>query len=216
MPVLLRSQLDRSRTSSRATAIRTTSQSVLRPTSADNQSTSHVNATNGSATENRRNSCQSNASISRRTVVSVIDYGNSKATSMHRSKHRRLSKNATLFHQIKFCYRQLHLNYLIPLLIIMLYMVIGAALFLWIEAPADLQKKQSEYENYVHERELLLKRLEEIYTDRAATKRRQRRLFLEEAIDYFHERVDLSFPNTTDWSLTTALYYSGTVFTTIG
>uniref|UniRef100_A0A914S535 Potassium channel domain-containing protein n=1 Tax=Parascaris equorum TaxID=6256 RepID=A0A914S535_PAREQ len=107
-------------------------------------------------------------------------------------------------------------NDLLPLVFMMLYMVIGAVLFLWIEGPADLHRRSIDFAYYERERELFLKRMEEIYRDRAAAEPLQRRLFLEEAIDYFHQQISVTFTNQTDWSLTTALYYSGTVFTTIG
>lgn len=98
----------------------------------------------------------------------------------------------------------------------MFYMFLGALLFLWVEGASDRAQKLHQYRLYFHEKELFLKRIEEIFSDEASRKSKQRRLFFEEAIDYFHQQIDVSFSNHSDWSLTTALYYSGTLFTTIG
>ncbi|MFH4975314.1 hypothetical protein AB6A40_002023 [Gnathostoma spinigerum] len=128
-----------------------------------------------------------------------------------RTKHKE-----NIFTNVRDIYRKLHMNYLLPLVFIALYMLFGALIFYWLEGPADKEKRRIEYEKYSHERALLLKRMDEIYLDEAAQQLLVRHKFIEEAVDYFHTKIDVAFPADSDWSFVTALYYSGTIFTTIG
>ncbi|KHN78722.1 TWiK family of potassium channels protein 12 [Toxocara canis] len=201
MPVLLRSQLNRARES--RTNMTKRPSDLLRIPSHDTQPRSHTS----SSAALRRDSNQSTTNVSRRTVVSVIEFPELELPP---------PRKKGLLGKLKSGYHRLHLNYLLPLVFMMVYMVLGALLFLWLEGPADSSRRALEFGSYQRERELLLKRMDEIYKDRAAAKPAQRRLFLEEAVDYFHEQINVTFSNQTDWSITTALYYSGTVFTTIG
>ncbi|VDN04227.1 unnamed protein product [Thelazia callipaeda] len=122
----------------------------------------------------------------------------------------------TWLKRAKRIYRSLHLNSLLWLAFMMIYMFFGALLFLWLEQASDEARKLQQYKFFTLERELFLKRIDEIYKDEASRQFNRRRKFIEEAIDYLHQRIGVSFSNHSDWSLTTALYYSGTVFTTIG
>lgn len=117
------------------------------------------------------------------------------------------------FKQIKRSYKFLHLNYLFSLAFMMIYMFLGALLFLWLEGDSDQARKLHEYKFYIHERELFFEQLDKIYDAEAS---QQRNVLLKKAIDYLHQQIGVSFSNRSEWSLTTALYYSGTVLTTIG
>ncbi|VDN24817.1 unnamed protein product [Gongylonema pulchrum] len=128
----------------------------------------------------------------------------------------RRSASDSYFKRVRLFYKRFHLNYLFPLVFMMLYMFIGALLFLWLESDSDRTQKLHHHRQYFYERELLFKRIEHVFSDKASRKPRQRRLFIQRALEYFHQRINISFSNQSDWSFTTALYYSGTVFTTIG
>lgn len=119
----------------------------------------------------------------------------------------------TRLKRIKRSYKLLHLNYLFSLAFMIIYMFFGALLFLWLEGPSDEARKLHEYKFYIHERELFLKQLDEIYDVEAS---QHRKFLLKKAIDYLHRQIGVSFSNRSEWSLTTALYYSGTILTTIG
>ncbi|EFO20224.2 hypothetical protein LOAG_08269 [Loa loa] len=123
------------------------------------------------------------------------------------------SVSDTWLKRIKRFYKSLHLNYLFSLAFMMFYMFLGALLFLWLEGASDQARKLHEYKFYIHEREHFLKQLDEIYNVNAS---KQRKLMLKEAVDYLHRQIGVSFNNRSEWSLTTALYYSGTILTTIG
>ncbi|CAG9540694.1 unnamed protein product [Cercopithifilaria johnstoni] len=114
---------------------------------------------------------------------------------------------------IKRPYKYLHLNYLFSLAFMMIYMFLGALLFLWLEGASDQARKLHEYKFYIRQRELFLEQLDEIYHVEAS---QQRKILLKKAIDYLHRQIGVSFSNRSEWSLTTAMYYSGTVLTTIG
>uniref|UniRef100_A0A1I8A7W0 Ion channel n=1 Tax=Steinernema glaseri TaxID=37863 RepID=A0A1I8A7W0_9BILA len=116
----------------------------------------------------------------------------------------------------KKLYRKYHIKYLFPLVFIMVYMFVGAIVFLWLEGSADERRKLEKYETYIREKELLLKRMEEIVSDRAAENAEQRRTFLEVAVDHFHRQLGLEFNVKPTWDFATAMYFSGTLVTTIG
>lgn len=58
------------------------------------------------------------------------------------------------------------------------------------------------------ERRRLIKRLEEILIDKAILNQR-RRSFVEEALDHFHSQLNIPILELPQWSLSTAMYYSG-------
>ncbi|VDM74099.1 unnamed protein product, partial [Strongylus vulgaris] len=58
--------------------------------------------------------------------------------------------------------------------------------------------------------------MDEILTDRAARRREVRRKFIDDAIEYYEDQIGFSISNESQWNLMSAMYYSGTLFTTIG
>jgi hypothetical protein len=60
------------------------------------------------------------------------------------------------------------------------------------------------------------KRIAEIMIDNAAKRPETRKRFVEEAIEHFLKQLDIDPTIEPEWTLTTAMYFSGTIFTTIG
>lgn len=58
--------------------------------------------------------------------------------------------------------------------------------------------------------------MEEILRDRAAQRPVVRRKFILEAIDHFLSQMNVEITLEPTWTLWTALYFAGTLFTTIG
>ncbi|KAJ1374311.1 hypothetical protein KIN20_036977 [Parelaphostrongylus tenuis] len=58
--------------------------------------------------------------------------------------------------------------------------------------------------------------MDEIFLDQAAKRKEVRRRFIDDAVDNFEKQVGFSIRNESQWSLMSAMYYSGTLFTTIG
>ncbi|KAK0398828.1 hypothetical protein QR680_002770 [Steinernema hermaphroditum] len=156
---------------------------------------------------------------SKRTFHSMNTVG-SAGTVIHRGgssvPQAPLTAKQKLRKVFKRLYRRYHIKYLFPLIFIMIYMFVGAIVFLWLEGSADERRKAEKYDTYVREKELLLKRMEEIVSDRAADNVDQRRKFLEVAVDHFHTQVDVDFSVQHTWDFATAMYFSGTLVTTIG
>jgi hypothetical protein len=118
----------------------------------------------------------------------------------------------------KRLYKLLNLKLLIPLLVVMIYMVFGAVLFHWIEYGDDQRRKEAAYELYIHERRLLIKRMKEIVVDRPPNKSNLDRLdgWIDEAVDNYETNINVHFNNQSQWDFLSAMYYAGTVYTTIG
>ncbi|EYB93938.1 hypothetical protein Y032_0177g591 [Ancylostoma ceylanicum] len=116
----------------------------------------------------------------------------------------------------RILYKRYHIKYLFPLVFIMFYMVIGSVIFYFLESSTDQNAKDEQYRIYIRERELLRRRMDEILTDRAARRRDVRRKFIDDAVEYFQEQIGFSVSNESQWNLMSAMYYSGTLFTTIG
>ncbi|KAF8375541.1 twk-8 [Pristionchus pacificus] len=113
-------------------------------------------------------------------------------------------------------YKRLQVNHLIPLLVILIYMFVGAVLFLWLEGGDDPDVIGGHHP-HADERKILLKRLEEIVEDRSARRRSARRKYLSDALDHYEKETGL-LPLNSDqkWTLPSSMYFAGTLFTTIG
>ncbi|VDK57433.1 unnamed protein product, partial [Cylicostephanus goldi] len=117
---------------------------------------------------------------------------------------------------LRTLYKRYHIKYLFPLIFIMFYMVVGSVIFYLLESSTDQNSKDEQYQVYIRERELLRRRMDEILSDRAARRREVRRKFIDDAVEYFENQVGFSVSNESQWNLMSAMYYSGTLFTTIG
>ncbi|XGW31966.1 hypothetical protein V3C99_010273 [Haemonchus contortus] len=118
--------------------------------------------------------------------------------------------------RLRALYKRYHIRYLFPLMFIMLYMAVGSVIFYLLESSTDQDLKDEQYRIYIRERELLRRRMDEIFHDRAARRREIRLRFIDDAVDYFQNQLGFSVSNESQWSLMSAMYYSGTLFTTIG
>lgn len=58
--------------------------------------------------------------------------------------------------------------------------------------------------------------MEEILLDKAAENSEKRKAFIEEAVDNFHKELEIDFGLEPQWNFMTAMYFAGTLFTTIG
>ncbi|KAK5964454.1 hypothetical protein GCK32_011806 [Trichostrongylus colubriformis] len=57
--------------------------------------------------------------------------------------------------------------------------------------------------------------MDEIFHDRAAQRREVRLQFIDDAVDYFQQQIGYTASNESQWNLMSAMYYAGTLFTTI-
>jgi len=117
--------------------------------------------------------------------------------------------------RFKWLYKKLGLKHLTPFIIITIYSIIGAAIFIGFERSNDLELKEAKVRQVMKARRELLVGIEEAYEDPAfeVPKRKTR---LAQLLDYFEESVEFSVSNQTVWTFWNAVYYCGTLYTTIG
>uniref|UniRef100_A0A7E4V272 Ion_trans_2 domain-containing protein n=1 Tax=Panagrellus redivivus TaxID=6233 RepID=A0A7E4V272_PANRE len=118
--------------------------------------------------------------------------------------------------EFKYFYKRRHIKYLVPLIGVVVYMFIGACLFYWLESGAEEERLAQKARELQREKSLLLKRMEEILQDKAALQPEKRGRFIEEAVDHFHKQMDIHFALEAEWTFLAAMYFAGTLFTTIG
>uniref|UniRef100_A0A0K0E8L1 Potassium channel domain-containing protein n=1 Tax=Strongyloides stercoralis TaxID=6248 RepID=A0A0K0E8L1_STRER len=127
-----------------------------------------------------------------------------------------------VFHKIKnkknIIYRLLkHFNNLIFQLkfffIIVIYSVLGALLFIYIEKDYDLALKQESYNYHLIARDMLFHNLKQIHIEN----RNDRENKWKEAILEFETNINAPPPSLeTSWTFSMAIFYVGTIYTTIG
>ncbi|KRX99050.1 TWiK family of potassium channels protein 18, partial [Trichinella pseudospiralis] len=100
---------------------------------------------------------------------------------------------------------------------IVFYTLLGGVLFLFVERPVDLQERQQLYAVYQTSQKDLIKQLGDLGENYA--KNRDREYFLDQlqmAILGYEEKIDVHVSNESLWDFWNAMYYAGTVYTTIG
>lgn len=102
-------------------------------------------------------------------------------------------------HIFKRLYKRLMLKQLIPLVVIMIYMVIGAVIFHWIEYSADHDRKMAAYDSYTREKELFVKRVKEIAMD-TSSEGATLDAYVREAVTYYENQINFAISTESDWT----------------
>ncbi|KAL7071411.1 hypothetical protein ACQ4LE_009145 [Meloidogyne hapla] len=133
------------------------------------------------------------------------------------SLHKYL-RDPKLFLQLaKYIYNRRHLKHLIPLIFVFIYMITGSIFFYYFESNAERARILAKNDEYEKERSFFVKRMEELVVDLVARDPNKRQEFMEEAIDHLSWRLSYELASKkSEWSILTSMYFSGTIFTTIG
>lgn len=172
----------------------------------------------------RSSNRNSQSSGENRRRVSLLSATNSSSQAAHEKVvQSRIHETAsepepkkTLKQRLHYAYKQYHVKYLFPLFFIMFYMLLGAFLFYFLESSTAEKVAADEDYKYRRERRLLLLRMEEIVRDESAKRRGYRQKALREAVDNYEKKLNFAVNNESQWTLASAMYYAGTLFTTIG
>uniref|UniRef100_A0A0K0FKH1 Potassium channel subfamily K member 18 (inferred by orthology to a human protein) n=1 Tax=Strongyloides venezuelensis TaxID=75913 RepID=A0A0K0FKH1_STRVS len=124
-----------------------------------------------------------------------------KKSSKKNILYRLLNRFKNLIYQLKF------------FLLIIIYSIIGALLFIYIEKDYDLASKQESYNYHLVARDMLFHNLKQIHIEN----KNDRENRWKEAILEFETNINASPPSLeTSWTFSMAIFYAGTIYTTIG
>uniref|UniRef100_A0A0N4ZSX1 Potassium channel subfamily K member 18 n=1 Tax=Parastrongyloides trichosuri TaxID=131310 RepID=A0A0N4ZSX1_PARTI len=99
------------------------------------------------------------------------------------------------------------------LFIIVLYSILGGMLFIYLEKDSDLASKQESYNYHLVARDMLFHDIKKIHIEN----REDREHRWKEAILEFESNINVSPPSLeTSWTFSMAIFYAGTIYTTIG
>lgn len=133
------------------------------------------------------------------------------------------TKPQTLLEKFRAAVKRFQLKRLFPLVVILIYMLIGALLFWLIESGEDDRKATENVESYKLAREMLWRRIDEIVwenrnmtTKSLSMRRPARKKLVAEAVDHFQKTIGYAPKQGYGWDFMSSMYFAGTLFTTIG
>ncbi|CAI4228056.1 unnamed protein product [Auanema sp. JU1783] len=189
---------------------------LLRATGAGSRQIGPIRPTSQASNDTLRVPTATSRRVSQQSVSASLVTGNTVIPGVRRTASAATPGAQTWREWFRLAYRRYYLKNLIPLLVIMFYMLIGSLIFYWLEGSHDSNVKEAAYRHYKKEREFFYRRVEEIVQDKALATRVSRKKAVLDAITYFEENIGFSISPKSPWDLMTAMYYSGTLFTTIG
>lgn len=114
-------------------------------------------------------------------------------------------------------YRKLGLKHCLSIALIIFYTIIGAGIFIAIEKPSDVARLNKAKADFLEKRRAFVRTLgnEMVTAGRTASAAQARRIIDARLQDY-EDSIEFSVQNETEWNFWHAMYFAGTIYTTIG
>ncbi|CDW57061.1 Ion trans 2 domain containing protein, partial [Trichuris trichiura] len=147
-----------------------------------------------------------------RSGASSVTKDSTSITATRADLHLKFSK---LFEHFKSVYRKLGLSHFIPVVMLLLYSVAGASILLLIEGPYEEQVRRNEKNHSENVRNHAVERLGQILKDKELSL--ETKLYASrDLIIWYEEKLGIQKTVLLRWDIWSALFYVGTIFTTIG
>ncbi len=116
----------------------------------------------------------------------------------------------------KKLYKTFGINHFVPLFVVAVYTLIGAGLFQSIEYHNDSEFLKRRYDNYTGNKEEVIKKIYELGQMHSMLNETENYNKIIETLNHFETINNFSVSNNSKWDFWNAMYFAGTIYTTIG